>query len=86
MTIEKKSTTDNELIETSFRNLPSDELLLKHQRLVAANLLGYGHYLEKLPKDQLKEAKDENKQLILNSSKFWKLAKDEAKSVGTLNY
>lgn len=69
------------IIYIYFRNYPADELNVKYQKLVSTNLLGYSQYLEKLPKKQLQEAKEENKQLILTSNKFWKYAKDEAKSV-----
>ena len=48
---------------------------------MVSNLLGYAHYLDKLPKDQLLEATEDNKQLILNTNKFWKFAKDESKVV-----
>lgn len=54
---------------------------MKYQRIVSSNLLGYSRYLNHLPKDELLEAKEENKKLILNTNKFWKFAKDESKSV-----
>lgn len=63
------------------RNIPADEMCAKYQRILSSNLLGYSRYVNDLPKDDLHEAKEENKQLILNTNKFWKFAKDESKSV-----
>ncbi|XP_065225730.1 E3 ubiquitin-protein ligase listerin [Planococcus citri] len=63
------------------KSIPADELNIKYQRILSANLLGYAQYLEKIPKEQLIEALQDNKTMILNTNKFWKFAKDESKSV-----
>jgi hypothetical protein len=67
------------------RHFSADDINAKYQRIVGANLLGYSQYLEKLPRDQLLEAKEENKELILNTNKFWKYAKDESKAVNSFS-
>lgn len=69
------------LFSLILRHFLADEIKAKYQRIIGTNLLGYSQYLDKLPRDQLLEAKDENKELILNTNKFWKYAKDESKAV-----
>lgn len=67
--------------ETSMQKvLISEEMETKYQRILVANLQGYNSYFKKVPLCEIDKTLEIHDK-ILNSSKFWKLAKYDATPV-----
>ncbi|XP_043579866.1 E3 ubiquitin-protein ligase listerin [Bombus pyrosoma] len=64
------------------KNLTTEEMELKYQSVLISSLYGYSVYLKKVPIQKIEDMIDIHNKII-NSNKFWKLAKNDSVPVKT---
>ncbi|XP_076766423.1 E3 ubiquitin-protein ligase listerin [Xylocopa sonorina] len=64
------------------KNLHTEEIETKYQRILIASLQGYSVYLKKVPVQEIEKMIDIHRKII-NNNKFWKLAKHDVLPVKT---
>lgn len=70
------------MLQFIIRNLTTEEMELKYQSVLISSLYGYSVYLKKVPIQKIEDMIDFHNKII-NSNKFWKLAKNDSVPVKT---
>lgn len=70
------------MLQFIIRNLTTEEMELKYQSVLISSLYGYSVYLKKVPIQKIEDVIDIHNKII-NSNKFWKLAKNDSVPVKT---